>query len=234
MLEGNPSLHPQACVPAASSPLQPPRARRRPLLPTTAAGDPGRNCPAPAPLENASPKRTTLAPAALLQHKAPPARPLPAPRPRPARAPRTARARAEQQAREPGRRPRGEPSGERAAGETSRVPGAVLARAGQLTRLGGPAGTPSAELTAPAARVGRARSRVAGEPEPAAGQPRCAPTRLPEAAGLREAVTPAGRAGQSGARPSRRRDGTTGVPASWPAWVTDSATAAGCGAGSYM
>lgn len=143
MLEGNPSLHPQACVPAASSPLQPPRARRRPLLPTTAAGDPGRNCPAPAPLENASPKRTTLAPAALLQHKAPPARPLPAPRPRPARAPRTARARAEQQAREPGRRPRGEPGGERAAGETSRVPGAVLARAGQLTRLGGPAGTPS-------------------------------------------------------------------------------------------
>lgn len=143
MLEGNPGLHPQACVPAASSPLQHPRARRRPLLPTT-AGDPGRNCPAPAPLENASPKRTTLAPAALLQHKASPARPLPVPRPRPARAPRTAPARAEQQAREPGRRPRGEPGGERAAGGTSRVAGAVvLARAGQLTRLGGPAGTPS-------------------------------------------------------------------------------------------
>ena len=59
----------------------------------------------------------------------------------------------------------------------------------------------------------RERSRVAGEPEPAGGQPRCAPTRLPEAAGLREAVTPAGRAGQSGARPSRQ-DGKTGAPAS--------------------
>lgn len=115
------------------------------------------------------------------------------------------------------------------------------ARAGPLTGLRGLAGTPgvgrvllSSPLRcspSPRSSGWRERSRVAGEPEPAAGQPRCAPTRLPEAAGLREAVTPAGRAGQSGARPSRR-DGTTGARASGPAWVTDTTKAPGRGAGS--
>jgi hypothetical protein len=202
-------------LPPQSSPLAPAPAATAPSSsssppPMTREG----TAQSPSPWRiNSSPESTIAPHEAGLRHKAPPARSPTPTRPGPSRTP---RARAQQQA----RRPRGEHGGERAARETSRVPGAGLGR-GRLPGSAAWRGFPgwakrSAPLRCsrgPRSAVWRERSRVAGEPEPAAGQPCCARTSLPEAAGLREAVTPAGRAGQSGARPSRRRDGTTGARA---------------------
>lgn len=128
MLEGNPSLLLQACNPAASS-----QRRAAPSRPQLQPPPPPPPPPPPVTREGAaqppSPPRMPAqsAPSCPAQHRSHtkrlPHAPSQLPGPDPPALPCTAQARAEQQASQPGRRPREEPGGERAAGETSRVPG---------------------------------------------------------------------------------------------------------------